>query len=191
MASAGRTTHRRGLDRFTEHYPPVDATVAGGLAVLVCLVAGLGGLIWGLLAAVVAVMFAVVPVAGRSPYRWVLVARANYRRRWDVSPPMTVINDRRPGGVRCHDGITITAVRVLGKYVTPTVLTGAATSVTHNILQTAEVTKLLHQELGLTLNSFSIICHGSRTRADGDYARIYDTFIGPPPYMGQDRKSVV
>ena len=44
---------------------------------------------------------------------------------------------------------------------------------------------LLHQSLGLAIDSLSVVSVGSRRRSTGDYPRVYDTLIGTPPYAGQ------
>ena len=44
---------------------------------------------------------------------------------------------------------------------------------------------LLHQSLGLAIESLSVVSVGARRRSTGDYPRVYDTLIGTPPYAGQ------
>jgi type VII secretion protein EccE len=155
------------------------------LMIAVTVIWGSAGPIWGSIAAAVLITAMLTPVAGRNGYRWLIVARDHRRREWSAAKPVTVINDRQPGGVRYQNGVAISAVRVLGKYLSPTRLTGAATSVTDNVLHTDDLVTLLHQQLDLTIASISVVIHGARMRADGDFARICDTFIGPPPYAGQ------
>lgn len=96
----------------------------------------------------------------------------------------TVSNDRAGGGVVFHEGTAITAVRVLGKFLSPTVMTGA-TSYTDNVLPVAHLAALTHQFLDLRISSISVVTVGARVRAHGHYARTFDSFIGPPAYAGQ------
>jgi type VII secretion protein EccE len=101
------------------------------------------------------------------------------------SEPVTVVNDRAGGGVRYEDGVAIVAVQVLGKAHAPTLFTGSTATSTDNTIDIAELSRLLHQSLGLTVESLSVISAGSRRRNTGDYPRVYDTLIGTPPYAGQ------
>ncbi|MCV7226203.1 type VII secretion protein EccE [Mycolicibacterium komossense] len=101
------------------------------------------------------------------------------------SEPVTVANDRAGGGVRYQDGVAVVAVQVLGKAHAPTLFTGSMATRTDNTIDIAELTHLLHQSLGLTVESLSIVSAGSRRRNTGDYPRVYDTLIGTPPYAGQ------
>ncbi len=101
------------------------------------------------------------------------------------SEPVTVANDRAGGGVRYQDGVAVVAVQVLGKAHAPTLFTGSTATSTDNTIDIAELTRLLHQSLGLTVESLSIVSTGSRRRNTGDYPRVYDTLIGTPPYAGQ------
>lgn len=183
-AGGGRV---RGLARHASPHPPISAGLAAALAVILTLVWGAAGPVWGAICAVILLVGCVYPFGGgrRSAYQWARVCRWHRWRRWEISPPLTAFNDRQPAGVRYQDGVAVTAVRVLGKYLSPTRLTGAATSDTDNVLCTEDVVAMLHQQLGLRLASLSIVIHGSRMRPDGDFARICDTFIGPSPYAGQ------
>jgi type VII secretion protein EccE len=99
--------------------------------------------------------------------------------------PVTVANDRAGGGVRCQNGIAVVAIQVLGKAHAPTLFTGSTATRTDNTIDIAELGHLLHQSLGLTLESLSVVSAGSRRRNTGDYSRVYDTLIGTPPYAGQ------
>lgn len=101
------------------------------------------------------------------------------------SEPVTVANDRAGGGVRYERDTAIVAVQVLGKAHTPTFFTGSTATSTDNTLDIAALQALLHQSLGLTLESLSVVSTGSRRRSTGDYPRVYDTLIGTPPYAGQ------
>jgi type VII secretion protein EccE len=101
------------------------------------------------------------------------------------SEPVTVANDRSGGGVRYEDGIAIVAVQVLGKPHRPTLFTGSTSTYTENTIDLGHLGGLLHQSLGLTVESLSVVTAGARRRATGDYPRVYDTMIGTPPYAGQ------
>ncbi|WP_199254492.1 type VII secretion protein EccE [Mycolicibacterium mengxianglii] len=107
------------------------------------------------------------------------------RRPIAWTEPVTVANDRSGGGVRYEGDTAIVAVQVLGKAHTPTFFTGSTATSTDNTLDIAELRALLHQSLGLTLESLSVVSAGSRRRTTGDYPRVYDTLIGTPPYAGQ------
>jgi type VII secretion protein EccE len=136
-----------------------------------------GGLVLGLLLG--AVRYWQQPV-----WSW---ARLYLRRKRPIvwSEPVTVANDRAGGGVRYQDGVAVVAVQVLGKAHAPTLFTGSTATTTDNTLDIAELGHLLHQSLGLTVESLSIVSAGSRRRNTGDYPRVYDTLIGTPPYAGQ------
>lgn len=99
--------------------------------------------------------------------------------------PVTVANDRSGGGVRYQDGIAVAAIQILGKPYQATHLTGSITSDTTNTLDVTDLLPEMHQSLGLTLESISVVSSGQRRRATGDYPRVYDTLIGPAPCAGQ------
>lgn len=132
----------------------------------------------------IAVVLAVIPWRGQPLWSWLqLYLRRN--RTIVLSDPVTVANDRAGGGVRHQDGVAVVAVQVLGRPHTPTVFTGAASTYTANTLDIAGLHAVLHQSLGLTIDSMSVVTSGFRRRATGDFAPVYDTMIGPPPYAGQ------
>jgi type VII secretion protein EccE len=133
---------------------------------------------------VAALLAFTAPMAGRSAYGWWRVARAHRRRRFPRTAPAGVANDRTGGGLRYQDGTAIAVVHVLGKYLSPTRLTGAAASETDNLLHTGDIAALLGRHVDVAINSISVIVTGARVRAVGDYARIYDTIIGAPEYAG-------
>jgi type VII secretion protein EccE len=110
-----------------------------------------------------------------------------WRRRRAIawSEPITVANDRAGGGVRYQDGVAVVAVQLLGKAHRPTVFTGSTAVFTENTIDVADLLPLLHQSLGLAIESLSVISVGARRRSTGDYPRVYDTLIGTPPYAGQ------
>ncbi|WP_059014826.1 type VII secretion protein EccE [Mycobacterium sp. M26] len=102
-----------------------------------------------------------------------------------LAEPVTVANDRSGGGVRFQDGVAIVAVQLLGKAHTPTIFTGSTSTETRNTVDVTELLPAMHQSLGLTIESLSVVSAGSRRRSTGDYPRVYDTLIGTPPYAGQ------
>ena len=126
----------------------------------------------------------VVPWRRQPLWSWtVLYLRRN--RSIALAEPVTVANDRCAGGVRYQDGVAVAAIQILGKSYRPTFLTGAQQTQTTNVIDIAELFPLLHQSMGLTIESLSIISSGSRRRSVGDYPRVYDTLIGTPPYAGR------
>ncbi len=110
---------------------------------------------------------------------------ARRRRAIEWAEPVTVANDRAGGGIRFQDGVAAAAVQVLGKAHSPTLFTGSTSTHTENICDIADLVPLLHQSLGLEVDSLSVVSAGSRRRSTGDYPRVYDTLIGTPPYAGQ------
>ncbi len=94
-------------------------------------------------------------------------------------------NDRAGGGVRYQDGVAVVAVQLLGKAHRPTLFTGSTATYTDNTVDVADLLPLLHQSLGLSIDSLSVVSVGARRRSSGDYPRVYDTLIGTPPYAGQ------
>lgn len=107
------------------------------------------------------------------------------RRALEWTEPVTVANDRAGGGVRYQDGVATAAVQLLGKPHSPTLFTGSTSTHTDNTLDIADLLPLMQQSLGLLIDSLSVVCAGARRRNTGDYARVYDTLIGTPPYAGQ------
>ena len=121
---------------------------------------------------------------GQPLWSWATLFRRR-RTAIELSEPVTVANDRSGGGVRYEDGLAVVAVQVLGKAHLPTIFTGSTSTVTENTLDLGELRQHLHQSLGLTVESLSVVIAGARRRATGDYPRVYDTMIGTPPYAGQ------
>lgn len=121
----------------------------------------------------------------RQPLWSWLALWARRRRAIEWAEPVTVANDRAGGGVRYQDGVAVVAVQLLGKAHTPTLFTGSTSTYTENTLDVADLVPLLHQSLGLGIESLSIVSAGARRRSTGDYPRVYDTLIGTPPYAGQ------
>lgn len=102
-----------------------------------------------------------------------------------LAEPVTVANDRSGGGIRYQDGVAIAAIQVLGKAFQPTTFTGSNGMETIDTLDVAGLLPEMHQSLGLTVESISVVSCGARRRSTGDYPRVYDTLIGSPPYAGQ------
>lgn len=121
---------------------------------------------------------------GQPLWSWLMLWRRR-RRAIVLSEPITVANDRAGGGVRYQDGVAVVAVQLLGKAHRPTLFTGSTATYTENTVDVADLLPLLHQSLGLAIDSISVVSVGARRRATGDYPRVYDTLIGTPPYAGQ------
>ncbi|HEU0191844.1 MAG TPA: type VII secretion protein EccE, partial [Mycobacterium sp.] len=120
----------------------------------------------------------------RQLWSW-LALWARRRRPIVLTEPVTVTNDRSGGGVRYQDGIATVAVQLLGKPHLPTLFTGTTAAETDNVIDVAGLLPLLRQSMGLVVSSLSLVSAGARRRSTGDYARVYDTLIGTPPYAGQ------
>ncbi len=113
-----------------------------------------------------------------------------HRRPITRTRPFVVVNDRVGGGIRYQGGIAAAVVHVLGKPHTPTLFAGA-TAFTENTLDITGLRPLLHQSLGLTLDSLSVVSAGSRRAGAGDYPQLYDTLVGTAPYAGQRKTWIV
>ncbi|MDI3313202.1 MAG: type VII secretion protein EccE [Mycobacterium sp.] len=160
------------------------------LAVIVgVLTAGLAGWIVGgypgaAAGLVLGVAGGVIRWRGHPLWYWLILWRRRGRPTvW--RGPITVANDRSGGGIRYQDGVAAVAVQLLGKAHTPTLFTGSTATYTENTVDIADLLPLLHQSLGLTIDSLSVVSAGARRRSTGDYPRVYDTLIGTPPYAGQ------
>jgi type VII secretion protein EccE len=144
-------------------------------------VEGNGGAAAGL---VIGAAIGVVRWRGQPLWSWLrLWLRRRHPIKW--SEPLTVANDRAGGGVRYQDGVAVAAVQLLGKPHTPTLFTGSTSTYTENAFDITDLKPLLHQSLGLRIDSLSVVSAGARRRTTGDYPRVYDTLIGTPPYAGQ------
>jgi type VII secretion protein EccE len=133
---------------------------------------------------VIGIAVGVVPLRGHPLWSWLaLWWRRSRRIEWNE--PLTVANDRAGGGVRYQDGVAVAAVQLLGKPHTPTLFTGSTSTYTENALNITDLLPLLHQSLGLRIDSLSVVTAGARRRSTGDYPRVYDTLIGTPPYAGK------
>jgi type VII secretion protein EccE len=129
------------------------------------------------------ILFA-IPWRGQPLWSWL----GRYLRRnrpIPLSEPVTVANDRSAGGVRYQDGVAIACLQLLGKAYVPTIFTGSTAAATRNTIDVSELLPAMHQSLGLTIESLSVVISGSRRRSTGDYPRVYDTLIGTPPCAGQ------
>lgn len=87
--------------------------------------------------------------------------------------------------MKMSQSVAIAAVQLLGKAHTSTRITGSMSVETANVVDVAELAAMLHQPLGLQLDSMSVVTIGSRRPDTGDYPRVYDSFIGTPPYAGR------
>ncbi|MEE6136226.1 type VII secretion protein EccE [Mycobacterium sp. 050128] len=133
---------------------------------------------------VIGIALGVIRWRGQPMWSW-LILWLRRRRPIAWTEPLTVANDRAGGGIRCQDGVAVAAVQLLGKAHAPTLFTGSTATYTENSFDVTELMPLLHQSLGLTLDSLSVVTVGARRRSTGDYPRVYDTLIGTPPYAGQ------
>lgn len=154
--------------------------------VFLCAVIGwsAGGYIGGGIGLALGLALLAVPWRGQPLWSWLsLYLRRN--RPIDLAEPLTVANDRSGGGVRYQDDVAVAAVQVLGQEHRPTYFTGSTATETSNTLDVSGLFPALHQSLGLTVESMSVVSAGARRRATGDYPRVYDTLLGTPPYAGQ------
>jgi type VII secretion protein EccE len=144
----------------------------------------LGGYLGACTGLTLGLLVGVAPWRGQTLWSWLNLFLCR-KRPITLVDPVTVVNDRAGGGVRYQEGIAIAAIQVLGKHYEATCFTGSASSETANTLDVAALPSLMHQSMGLTLDSLSVISSGARRRATGDYPRVYDTLIGTTPYAGQ------
>jgi type VII secretion protein EccE len=165
-------------------------TAATKLAVIVGVLAtgmvgwALGGYPGAAVGLAVGVAVGVIPWRRHPLWSWLILWHRRGRAVvWNE--PITVANDRAGGGVRYQDGVAVVAVQLLGKAHQPTLFTGSSATYTENTIDVGELLPLLHQSLGLEVDSLSVVSVGSRRRSTGDYPRVYDTLIGTPPYAGQ------
>lgn len=144
----------------------------------------LGGYIGAAVAVLVGVALVFVRWWGQPAWSWAVLWRRG-RRPIDWAAPITVANNRSGGGVRVQDGIAVVAVQLLGRAHQATMVTGSVTVESENVLDVVELVPMLHQALGLQLDSISVVTIGSRHGNVGDYPRVYDSEIGTPPYAGR------
>lgn len=156
------------------------------IALTVCGVVGFGwgGLVGTGLGSMLVLVLFVFRYRGLTCWSWLgLFRRRNYRS--EMPDPITVANDRAGGGIRYQDRVAVVALQVFGKSSTPTFFTGAVTAKTKNILDVGTLFEIMRQPLGLDIGSISVVITGARRNCVGDYSRVYDTFIGTPPYAGR------
>lgn len=168
-------------------FPPGSNRRVVGVSVIFVL-ALVSGLLGGYIAAAVAVVIGVAAVFvrwwGQPAWSWLVLWRRG-RRPLSWTAPLTVANNRSGGGVRVQDGVAVVAVQLLGRSHRPTLVTGSVTVETDNVLDVVELMPMLHQALGLQLDSISVVTVGSRHGTVGDFPRVYDSEIGTPPYAGR------
>ncbi|OBH90570.1 type VII secretion protein EccE [Mycobacterium sp. E2733] len=155
---------------------------------VVFLLAAASWAVGGYLGAAIAVGVGVAAVFvrwwGQPAWSWLVLWRRGRRPiRWDA--PITVANNRSGGGVRVQDGVAVVAVQLLGRAHQATTVTGSVTVETDNVIDVVELVPMMHQALGLELDSISVVSLGSRHGNIGDYPRVYDSEIGTPPYAGR------
>lgn len=143
-----------------------------------------GGYIGAAVAVVVGIALVFVRWWGQPAWSWAVLWRRG-RRPIDWAAPITVANNRSGGGVRMQDGVAVVAVQLLGRGHRATMVTGSVTVETENVLDIVELVPMLHQALGLQLDSVSVVTIGSRHGTIGDFPRVYDSEIGTPPYAGR------
>lgn len=142
------------------------------------------GYIGAAVAAVVGIALVFVRWWGQPAWSWLVLWRHGRRPiSWDA--PLTVANNRSGGGVRVQDGVAVVAVQLLGRAHQATTVTGSVTVETDNVIDVVELVPMMHQALGLMLDSISVVSLGSRHGTVGDYPRVYDSEIGTPPYAGR------
>jgi type VII secretion protein EccE len=162
----------------------VQLAVIVGVLLLGLLGWSVGGYLGAGIGLLVGLVLLAVPWRRQPLWSWAaLYFRRN--RPIELVEPVTVANDRSGGGVRYQDGVAVVAIQLLGKPHTPTIFTGSTSAQTRNTVDIAQLLPAMHQSLGITLESMSVISLGARRRSTGDYPRVYDTLIGTPPYAGQ------
>ncbi|BBZ72619.1 type VII secretion protein EccE [Mycobacterium paraseoulense] len=143
-----------------------------------------GGYIGAAVAVVVGAALVFVRWWGQPAWSWLVLWRRGRRPiTWDA--PITVANNRSGGGVRVQDGVAVVAVQLLGRAHQATTVTGSVSVETDNVIDVVELVPMMHQALGLVLDSISVVSLGSRHGNVGDYPRVYDSEIGTPPYAGR------
>ena len=172
--------------KLTGFSPGSNRRVVGVWVVFLLAVASwaVGGYIGAAIAVAVGVAVVFVRWWGQPAWSWVVLWRRGRRPiSWDA--PITVANNRSGGGVRVQDGVAVVAVQLLGRAHQATTVTGSVTVETDNVIDVVELVPMMHQALGLQLDSISVVSLGSRHGNIGDYPRVYDSEIGTPPYAGR------
>lgn len=151
------------------------------LALASCLLVGWIG---ALIAVVLGIALIFVRWWGQPAWSWAVLWHRG-RRPINWENPITVANNRSGGGVRVQDGVAVVAVQLLGRAHQATMVTGSVSVESENVIDVVELVPMLHQALGLQLDSISVVTIGSRHGSVGDYPRVYDSEIGTPPYAGR------
>lgn len=162
------------------------AALSSTAAVLAVTVMGWasGGYVGAAVGLLIGAAIVVVPWRGHPAWFWITL-RLRRDGRTKLSDPITVANDRSAGGVRYQDGIAITAIQIHGRSHRATMLLGSTMAHTDNTLDISALLTVLRHNLGLAFASASVVSAGSRRRNTGDFARVYESFIGTSPYAGQ------
>lgn len=152
------------------------------VAVSTCGLAGwtVSGPMGGGVGLVVGIVLGFTPWYGQPLWVWAVLFLKR-ARPLALADPVTLSVGRSSGGVRYQDGVAVSAIRVLGKPYEPTVVPAAAA----NGLDVNDLLPGMHQSIGLTIDSLSVVCVGSRRRNTGDYPRVYGTMLGPTPVAGR------
>jgi type VII secretion protein EccE len=172
--------------KLTGFSPGSNRRVLGVWVVFLLAVASwaMGGYLAAAIAVAVGIAVVFVHWWGQPAWSWAVLWRRGRRPiTWDA--PITVANNRSGGGVRVQDGVAVAAVQLLGRAHQATRVTGSVTVETDNVIDVVELVPMLHQALGLQLDSISVVSLGSRHGNIGDYPRVYDSEIGTPPYAGR------
>jgi type VII secretion protein EccE len=88
-------------------------------------------------------------------------------------------------GVRVDEHEAITVISVSGKPYVPTLLRGATTSETPNVVPLGTLAGLLDQPGGLRLASIDVVSAGLRVRRGTGYPPLYSTLLADRPAAGQ------
>ena len=139
--------------------------------------------------AVIGLVALLVTVRGRSVVGWVVALFRFWRRRRrgpvTVPAAVDIPHGSQLYGVRLVGDEAITMIAVSGQAYSPTVLTGAATALTPNLLPLRELTALLDQPGGIRLAGIDIVSSGLRVRRGTGYPPLYSTLLADRPAAGQ------
>ena len=134
----------------------IRLAVCAGLFLVALLGWSAGGYPGATIGCVLGLTTLVIPWRRQPLWSWAVLYLCR-NRPITLAEPVTVANDRCAGGVRYQDGVAVAAIQILGKCYRPTFLTGAQQTQTTNVIDIAELFPLLHQSLGLTIESLTII----------------------------------
>lgn len=162
------------------------AVLGTGICVLALTVIGWAttGYTGAAIGAAIGLALFAMPWRGQRAWVWAML-RVKGNRHIEPPVPITVANDRCAGGVRYQDGVVITAIQILGRAHRATLLIGSTMTQTENMLDIPGLLTILQCNLGMPFESVSVVSEGSRRRCNGDFPRVYDTFIGTSPYAGR------